>query len=163
MTIDELDAMGPEQFVAAIGWVFEHSPWVAERAASHGPFGTLGRLCDSLNRQVLEASLEEQLELLRAHPDLATRARVTRSSAREQSDAGLDRLTLAEYEAFRELNTAYKTKFNFPFLYAVKGSGKFAIIEAMRHRLASTPEVEFEEALKQVLRIARFRLEGIIE
>jgi 2-oxo-4-hydroxy-4-carboxy-5-ureidoimidazoline decarboxylase len=111
---------------------------------------------------VTEASREEQLDLLRAHPDLGTRARVSPSSTREQAGVGLDRLTQEEYDLLLELNNAWKEKFGFPFLYAVKGSDKFAIMEAMRRRLNSAPQEEFEEALRQVFRIAGYRLEEIV-
>ena len=161
MTVHEINALDAAQFVERIGWVFEHSPWVAQRAAVERPFQSFDDLCAHLNAQVAGAAHEEKLALLRAHPDLGTRGRVSASSEREQAGAGLDRLTTDEYERLLQLNTAWKEKFGFPFLYAVKGSGKFAIMEAMQRRLGSTPEEELEEALRQVFRIARFRLEEI--
>jgi 2-oxo-4-hydroxy-4-carboxy-5-ureidoimidazoline decarboxylase len=87
---------------------------------------------------------------------------VSPSSAKEQAGAGLDRLTQEEYDRLLRLNNAWKEKFGFPFLYAVKGSDKFAIMEAMERRLSSSPEEEFAEALRQVFRIARYRLEEIV-
>ena len=107
--------------------------------------------------------MEEQLALLRAHPDLGTRAKISPSSASEQAGAGLDQLTTAEYARLIGLNGAYREKFGFPFLYAVKGSGKFAILEALERRLSSSREEELQEALRQVFRIARFRLESIVD
>jgi 2-oxo-4-hydroxy-4-carboxy-5-ureidoimidazoline decarboxylase len=163
MTLAELNAPDAgDRFVEALGWVFEHSPWVADRAWLERPFASLDDLCDKMTAQVDAASREEQLALLCAHPDLGTRARVSRASAGEQAGAGLDQLTPDEYESLLRLNTAYKKKFGFPFLYAVKGSDKLAILEALGRRLESAPEEEFQAALGQVYRIARFRLEGII-
>jgi len=161
MTIAEINGLERPGFVEILGGIFEHSPWVAERAWSR-PFTSLDDLCAAMIAQVETATREEQLALLRAHPDLGTRARVSESSACEQAGVGLDRLTPEEYERLHRLNTAYKEKFGFPFLYAVKGSSKTAILEALALRLESTPEVEFREALRQVYRIARFRLEGLI-
>ncbi len=163
MTINEINSLDKTQFVELIGWVYEHSPWVAERAAADKPFQSLDDLCDCMNARVKSASPEEQRALLRAHPDLGTRARVSPSSAKEQAGAGLDRLTQEEYDCLIQLNNAWKEKFGFPFLYAVKGSDKLAIIEAMERRLHSPQEEEFAEALEQVFRIARYRLEEIVQ
>jgi 2-oxo-4-hydroxy-4-carboxy-5-ureidoimidazoline decarboxylase len=147
--------------LADIVHVYEDSPWVAERAWVRGPFVSLDELCKAMNSVVLEASAEEQLALLRAHPDLGTRARIGESSTSEQAGAGLDRLTPDEFALLTRLNTEYKEKFGFPFLYAVKGSGKAQILAALEARLRSTRDEEFVEALRQVFRIARFRLEEI--
>jgi len=151
--------MGREEFVTLLGPVYEDSPWVAERAWADRPFADLDHLCEGMELTVLSASRDEQLTLLRAHPDLGTRARIADSSAREQAGVGLDRLTDEEYNRLLQLNARYKEKFGFPFLYAVKGSDKHQILRALETRLGSTPEDEFDEALRQVFRIARFRLE----
>ena len=162
MTLDEINSLAPAQFVEQVGWVYEHSPWVAERAAEQRPFQSFDHLCTAMNARVKTATPEEQRALLCAHPDLGTRARVSPSSAKEQAGAGLDRPTQEEYDRLLRLNNAWKEKFGFPFLYAVKGSDKFAIMEAMERRLHSSPEEEFAEALRQVFRIARYRLEEIV-
>ena len=109
--------------------------------------------------EVERATYEEQSLLLRAHPDLGTRARMSTASADEQSGAGLDRLTPEEYQRLQEQNTAYHKKFGFPFLYAVKGSTKYDILRALDQRLKSPPSDEFHQALNQVYRIALFRLQ----
>ena len=163
MTMAEVNALDPASFVEKIGWVFENSPWVAERAAPARPFCSFDDLFEKMKAQVRNATETEQLDLLRAHPDLGTRARVSPSSAKEQSGASLDRLAQEEYDCLLSMNSAWKEKFGFPFLYAVKGSGKSAIMEAMRRRLCSTRDAEFHEALQQVFRIARFRLEEIVD
>jgi OHCU decarboxylase len=163
MTIEQVDALDRDDFVGVFGEIFEHSPWVAERAWQQRPFRSLGNLCAQMRDRVDAASRGEQLALIRAHPDLGTRAKVGQSSASEQASAGLDRLTVEEYDRLVSLNTAYKQRFQFPFIFAVKGSGKHAILAALDRRLHSTPEEEFAEALRQIYRIACFRLEMIIE
>lgn len=162
MRISDLNGLDLEGFVKAIGYVYEDSPWVAERAWATRPFESLVDLCDRMNQSVLTAAHEDQLALLRAHPDLGTKARIGESSTREQAGAGLDRLSPDEHARLLRLNAEYKERFGFPFLYAVKGSDKYRILSALESRLASTPEVEFAEALSQVFRIARFRLEEIV-
>lgn len=162
LSIEEINHFGQREFIEAIGWVFEHSPWVAERAWHGRPFASCADLSERMNGEVAAASKEEQLALLCAHPDLGTRAKVSPSSAGEQAGAGLDRLTSAEYLRLMDLNNAYRDKFGFPFLYAVKGSDKAAVLEALERRLSSNREDEFQEALRQVYRIARFRLESVV-
>ena len=117
MKIDEVNQYGKQQFAETLGWVFEDSPWVAERAWRHRPFASRTHLCETMKGEVEEASYQEQLALLRAHPDLGTRAKISSGSAGEQAGAGLDKLTEAEYARLMELNTAYRDKFAFPFLY----------------------------------------------
>lgn len=163
LPIEEINQYAQGQFIEALGWVFEHSPWVAERAWHRRPFASCAHLSEVMKSEVSAAPVEEQLDLLRAHPDLGTRARISPGSASEQAGVGLDRLTRDEYARLIGLNTAYREKFGFPFLYAVKGSDKAAIIEALERRLSSSRHDEFAEALRQVYRIARFRLEDIIQ
>ncbi len=163
MTLDELNSYPKQQFVDAIGWVFEHSPWVAERAWRKRPFKSFDDLSTRLIQEVQAASPDEQLALLCAHPDLGTRAKISASSAAEQSGAGLDQLTQPEYDTLVKLNAEYKRKFGFPFLFAIKGSDKATILEALKRRLKSTPDQEFQVALGHVFRIARFRLEDTIQ
>jgi 2-oxo-4-hydroxy-4-carboxy-5-ureidoimidazoline decarboxylase len=162
MTLEALNTMTPGQFTEAVGWVFEHSPWVAARAAASRPFAEASTLHAAMVHQVEIAAPAEQLALLRAHPDLGTRARLSEASTTEQAGAGLDRLTRAEFDRFTMLNESYKAKFGFPFLFAVKGSTKHDILRALEARLASSREDEFAEALQQVHRIAAFRLADYI-
>ena len=159
MTIAHLNFLERAQFVSAIGWVFEHSPWVAERAWTLRPFADAQGLYSAMVDQVERSLPEEQLALLRAHPDLGTRARVSEASSAEQAGAGLDQLTQAEFERLQKLNQAYRDKFGFPFLFAVKGSTKHDILDALERRARSSREEEYQVALDQVYRIARFRLE----
>jgi 2-oxo-4-hydroxy-4-carboxy-5-ureidoimidazoline decarboxylase len=158
MTIEELNGLPREAFVKELGWVFEHSPWVAERAWARRPFASIDALHAAMAAEVERASRDEQLRLLRAHPDLGTRMRMSAASAGEQSGAGLDRLTAVEFERLRDLNAAYSTRFGFPFILAVKGATNADIFASLERRLANEPEEEFRQALRQVHRIAAFRL-----
>ena len=163
MTIAGLNLLDRSGFVETIGWVFEHSPWVAERVWPSRPFDNLDALHTAMTNQVERATFAEKLAILQSHPDLGTRARLSPASAGEQTGAGLDSLTPSEFEQLHRWNAAYRTWFGFPFLLAVKGSTKQDVLRALQARIESTPEDEFREALRQVYRIARFRLEDLIE
>lgn len=162
MTITELNATDRSGFVDAIGWVFEHSPWVAERAWEMRPFDNVDALHDAMTAVMRAAARDEQLALLRAHPDLGTRATLRGASAGEQTGAGLDRLAPDEFARLHQLNEAYRERFSFPFLFAVKGGTTRQIFDALATRLPRTFEEEFDEALRQVSRIARFRLDDFV-
>jgi 2-oxo-4-hydroxy-4-carboxy-5-ureidoimidazoline decarboxylase len=162
VTLREVNASDRARFVETVGWVFEHSPWVAERAWIKRPFTSLEQLHSAMVAEVTAASPLEQLSLLRAHPDLGTRGALSAASATEQAGAGLGDLTQDEFERLHRLNSAYRDKFGFPFLYAVKGSTKHDILKALEARLPASREREMAEALDQVARIARFRLEELI-
>jgi len=142
--------------------VFEHSPWVAEGAWNQRPFLSVDALHAAMVDVMSAAPQAAQLALLQAHPDLGARARMSEASAGEQAGAGLDRLSPDEFAQLHELNAAYRQKFGFPFLFAVKGSTKHDILAALQRRLRSSEQDEFAEALRQVYRIARFRLDGLV-
>jgi 2-oxo-4-hydroxy-4-carboxy-5-ureidoimidazoline decarboxylase len=166
ISADELQRLEQERFVALFGGVFEHAPWVAERAFAAGPFHTVEALHGAMVEAMRRAPREQQLALIRAHPDLAGRAAVagelSAASSAEQAGAGLDLCTPAEFERFRELNDEYKEKFGFPFILAIKGRTSAEILAIFAQRLELAPEAEFEEALNQIARIARFRLKDLI-
>jgi 2-oxo-4-hydroxy-4-carboxy-5-ureidoimidazoline decarboxylase len=161
MTVPEINALSREEFVARLGWLFENSPWVAERVWEGRPFASLQDLHGAAIAAVQGASRDEQLALLRAHPDLGTRARVSAASAGEQKGAGLDALSPEEFDGLADLNRRYREKFGFPFLYAVKGSTKDDILLALTVRLDSDYEEELHQALWEVGRIAWFRLQDM--
>jgi 2-oxo-4-hydroxy-4-carboxy-5-ureidoimidazoline decarboxylase len=167
LTLAHMNQMSALQFRRALGGVFEHSPWVAERARAARPFASLEALHAAMVRVVRDASREEQLALLRAHPDLAGRAaragNLSAASLTEQSGAGLDRLTDEEYERFGRLNAGYREKFGFPFIVAVRQQDKTAILAAFERRLGNTAAEEIEAALAQVFAITRFRLDGLVK
>jgi 2-oxo-4-hydroxy-4-carboxy-5-ureidoimidazoline decarboxylase len=158
-SLAEVNAMPAEAFVSAFGDVAEHSPWVARHAASLRPYRSCDAMvtafCDSLRA----ASPQSQLALIRAHPDLATKAKLTSDSRREQTGAGLDALTEAEFARFNHLNELYKSKFDFPFIFAVKGATKEQILESFSERISNTQDDEFALAIEQICRIFRFRIE----
>ena len=121
----------------------------------YGPFPSEIAMAE----QVMGALPEEQVALIRAHPDLGTRARMSSASSEEQAGAGLDHLTLEEYDQLQSLNSAYREKFSFPFIYAVKGSTRQDILSALERRLSNDPAAEHAMALAQIYRIAQNRLE----
>ena len=162
--------MARDEFVAAYGGIFEHSPWVAEDAfalelgpAHDSAVGLHNALCRAFRR----ADPARRLDVLRAHPDLAGKLaaakRLTASSAREQASAGLDALTDEERAAFTELNDAYAARHGFPFIIAVRDHDKAGILAAFRRRIEHDRETEFAEACRQVERIARLRLEALFQ
>ena len=151
-----------DQFIARYGPLFEHSPWVAQRAATMLPFSSMHA---GLMKVVYDATPEEQLSLIRAHPELAGKANVdgslTEASAAEQASAGLDQLTQEEFDRFHVLNAAYAKKFGFPFIICVRLTNKAGILAAMESRLGNDRETEIATALEQIGEIVRLRLEMV--
>ncbi len=162
MTMDEVNMLDQPAFVKRVGWVFEHSPWVAERAWAFRPFADASALQRLMTVAMRSANGAEQLALLQAHPDLGARARMSEASVNEQAGVGLNHLNQDEFDQLQRLNSEYKQKFGFPFLYAVKGSDKHGILAALERRLTNNQDDEFQEALTQVTRIAGFRIEELI-
>ena len=163
--------MGPSEmsrsvFLARFGAVYEASPWVAEAVWPQAETGALedpGVLAREMRTVVDAAPLEMKLALIRAHPELASRAKMADASVREQSGAGLDQCSPAEFDAFQRLNAAYNARFGFPFIIAVKGLTRAEILAAFAARLANDPETEFEAAIEQIHRIAGFRLADLMK
>ena len=162
MNLADLNARNRDAFIETLGWVFEDAPWVAERAWARGPFASVEALHQAMIDVVQQASEGEQLALLRAHPDLGTRARISDASTGEQQSAGLDRLGREEYARLQRLNDEYRDRFGFPFLFAVKGSTKEDVLAALEARVGRSRDEELIEALRQVYRIAGFRLEDAL-
>ncbi len=162
LTIEALNAMPVAQFTTALGAIFEHSPWVAERAAPLRPFRTREELHRALCRQLAQASMAEQDALIRAHPRLGARGRqraqLTQSSANEQSRAGLDACTDEEFAELLRLNELYMARFALPFILAVRDHTPDSILASMRQRLGNDLPTERATALQQVNLIAGFRL-----
>ena len=158
--------MDVQDFISKYGGVYEHSPWVAESvAADAADVDDIDGLAALMVDCVDNAAPEKQLALIRAHPDLAGKAQVagelTPDSTDEQASAGLDQCSKVEYERFQALNDAYKEKFGFPFVMAVRGSSRTEILEAFSDRLRNDYDVEFETALAEIHKIARLRLEAM--
>lgn len=158
--------MDSHDFIARYGAIYEHSPWVAERVAIFAAdIEDKNRLADLMADCVDNADTEKQLVLIRAHPDLAGKLQVagelTDESTQEQASAGLDQCSKIEYERFQALNDAYKEKFGFPFVMAVRKSNREEILEAFGARLQNDYDAEFETALTEIHKIARLRIDAM--
>jgi 2-oxo-4-hydroxy-4-carboxy-5-ureidoimidazoline decarboxylase len=166
ISIADINAMRPDEFVAALGGVFEHSPWIAERAFVRRPFADMAGLHEAMVDVVRSASREEQLGLLRAHPELAGReaqaGTLTADSTAEQRSAGLNALTRDEMARVARLNHAYRDRFGFPFIIAVRRHSKDGIFAEFERRLGNDAETERRECLEQVYIITRLRLDALV-
>lgn len=167
MTLDQLNQLDQAAFTEVLGAIFEHSPWVAERTWPQRPFASLDALHTALCDSLAAADDHARLALIRAHPRLAGKAAIagelTLSSRQEQRGAGLDQCTAEEFALLNELNTQYDARFGFPFILAVRGHDRHSIIANMQVRITRAPEVERAEALRQIERIAAFRLADTID
>jgi len=167
VTLDDLNRMDQSAFVAALGDIFEHAPWVAEATHNGRPFPSLQALHEAMTTAVRGAGDARQMTLISAHPDLAGKAAregtMTADSEHEQSSAGLDRLSEDEIAAFHRLNNAYREKFGMPFIICVRRHGKASILRNFERRLENSSGVEQEVALTEIFRIAALRLDERIE
>jgi 2-oxo-4-hydroxy-4-carboxy-5-ureidoimidazoline decarboxylase len=161
-SIAELNQMSQEAFVEALGAVFEDTPTIAQQAWQSRPFTDIDNLHQKMVDVAKSISEDEQLALIRAHPDLGSKAKMADASVKEQAGVGLDRLTSEEYDRFHSLNQAYKDKFKFPFIIAVRNHTKTSILNAFERRLQSTADVERQTAIAEIAQIARFRLQDLI-
>lgn len=153
------------EFAARFGGVYEDSPWVAEAVWPRVEAGELDEreaLAGAMRAVVDAASHERKLALIRAHPELASRAQMADASVREQAGAGLDQCSPEEFAAFQRLNAAYQARFGFPFIVAVKELTRQEILAALEARLENAPEAEFETAVAQIHRIAGLRLRDLM-
>ena len=161
-----LNAADRATFVAAVGFAFEHSPWIAEAAWERRPFANLDALHAALADAVAEAPEARKLALIAAHPDLAGRVaregRLTASSRREQAAAGLDRLDPAELARFETANAAYRARFGFPFVICAREHDKASILAALERRATRERAAEIATALDEIAKIARLRLEDAL-
>lgn len=161
-TVAELGELDAAAFAAALGAVAEHSPWVAEAAHARGPFATLGELRAAFAAAILTAPPERQLDLLRAHPELAGRearaGALTAASAGEQRAARLDALTADELGRLRALNAAYGERFGFPFISCVREHSVASLLAWGDARLERAAEQERDTALAEVTKIVALRL-----
>ncbi|MFT0734717.1 2-oxo-4-hydroxy-4-carboxy-5-ureidoimidazoline decarboxylase [Ralstonia wenshanensis] len=165
-TLSQLNGMDASQFVQVLGGIYEHSPWVAEQAATQRPFASAEALAAAMRNVVDTAGVEPQLKLVRAHPELAGKAAVrgelTAESTREQSGAGLNLCTPEEFARLQALNAQYNEKFGFPFILAVRGYDRQGIIENFSQRVENDRDTELRASLEQIHRIAGFRLADLI-
>ena len=150
-------------FLEKFGHIFEHSPWVVERAWERRPFADADKLHSALMAEIAAADPQLQLDLIKAHPELAARVALTDASAAEQMGAGLKQLSAAEFERFSALNAAYREKFGFPFVICVRMQTKASILAAFETRLGADPASERAEAIAQIGLIAKLRLQDLLE
>ncbi|MDH2384103.1 2-oxo-4-hydroxy-4-carboxy-5-ureidoimidazoline decarboxylase [Bradyrhizobium sp. CER78] len=159
----ELNACSRDTFVAALANIFEHSPWIAERAAARRPFTGIGDLFAAMREAVDQAPADLRMALIKAHPDLADKtqraAGLTVESNAEQNSVGLDRLSDAEYEAFERVNTAYRSKFGFPYIVCVRRHTKDSILRDFARRLPNDLATETQTSVDEICRIAALRLD----
>ena len=167
MALAKLNAADEAGFMAALGDVYEHAPWVAQAALKQRPFVTLAALHAAMMDAVRAAPPEQRLALIKGHPDLAGKAAragtMTVESKAEQASAGLDRLSEAEFAQFHRLNDAYREKFGMPFIICVRRHSKDSILQQFERRLQNTMSAETKTALGEIFRIAALRLDQRIE
>jgi OHCU decarboxylase len=167
VSLSSLHAAGRAAFVERVGPIFEHSPWIAERAWDRRPFADRVALLAALLAVVAEAAEAEQLNLVRAHPDLAGRlarqGRVTADSAREQAAAGLAALTPEQLAEIERLNEAYQARFGFPFVICARLNNVETIVRALRERVNHGRDTELAVALEEIGKIAALRLAERVE
>jgi len=167
MTLDHLNAADQAGFVAAVGDVFEHAPWVAERAYAARPFASVAALHAAMIQALVAAPRDQQFAFLRGHPELAGKVAragaMTADSKAEQGGLGLDRLTDADFARFERVNAAYAKKFGFPFIVCVRlHKSAESILAAFEQRVGNDPQTEFATAVAEIGHITRLRLEDRI-
>ncbi|MEL6455759.1 MAG: 2-oxo-4-hydroxy-4-carboxy-5-ureidoimidazoline decarboxylase [Cyanobacteria bacterium J06623_5] len=162
-SIEAINQMTQAEFVQRFGHIFEETPTVAKTAWTARPFTKLDDLHKKMVAVVHRMSPAEKLALIRAHPELGAKAEMADASVQEQASAGLNRLNAKDYQKIQTLNAAYKEKFGFPFVVAVKGMSVKDVIAAMETRVGSEREEEVARSLAEIYKIARFRLESTIE
>jgi OHCU decarboxylase len=165
-SLQELNGLSPSDFVAVVGPIFEHSPWIAETAASQRPFADGTALLTALLAIVENSGEEKQVRLIQAHPDLVGRAALagtlTPESNREQASAGLDQLSAEHVAAFQNHNRAYREKFGFPFVICARLNKRDAILRGFETRLRNERAQEIKTALAEIGKIARLRLQDLL-
>ena len=162
-SIDTFNKLDKSEFLSTFGNVFEKTEWIAEKCYNSKPFNNVQELVNKMMETFENSIKEKHLEILNSHPDLAVKKKLTKESENEQANANLNQCTNEEFEEFNKLNEKYKKKFGFPFIIAVKGKNKNEILNIFRQRITNNINLEFEEAKKQVKKIATFRLSEIIK
>ena len=161
--INKINKLSKSEFIKVFANIFENARWIAEELYKQKPFKDFDELSSKMMNIFEISSKEKKLKILNEHPNLGDKTKIsslTPDSLKEQKAAGLDQCTKEEFNEFKKLNDTYK-KFGFPFILAVKGKGKIEILDNFRKRINSEPQTEFEEAIKQVKKIASLRLEEL--
>jgi len=162
-SVDKVNKLSKSDFISIFGNVFEKTEWIAEKAYNSKPYKNFEELFLKMMKIFENSEKESHLEILNAHPDLAIEKKLTKDSRNEQENANLNECSEEEFKEFKKLNEEYKKKFGFPFIIAVKGKNKEEILNSFRQRITNNINLEFEEAKKQVKKIASFRLSEIIK
>ena len=162
--INKINKLPKSEFIKVFGNIFESSSWISEELYKLKPFSSFGDLSTKILGIFENTTKDNQIKILKAHPDLANKTKIgslTSDSKNEQNSAGLDKCTSEEFNEFKNLNFEYKKKFGFPFIFAVKDKSKLEILTNFRKRISCDINIEFEEAKKQVKKIASLRLSEI--
>lgn len=164
--LSDLNSCSREEFVVALGNVFEHSPWIAEQAAMGRPFENVQQLFDAMKTVVDQTAPDLRLAFIRGHPDLANKAQraagLTAESSAEQYSAGLDQLSDAEFQAFERVNNAYRAKFGFPYVVCARRHTKGSILRDFEHRLPNDHATEMQNSINEIYRIAALRVAELV-
>ena len=161
--INKINKLPESEFIKVFANIFENARWIAEELYKQKPFVDFNELSAKMMNIFEMSSKEKKLKILNDHPDFGNKTKIsslTPDSLKEQKNAGLDQCTKEEFNEFKKLNDAYK-KFGFPFILAVKNKSKIEILNNFRARINSKPQIEFEEAIRQVKKIAKLRLENL--
>jgi 2-oxo-4-hydroxy-4-carboxy-5-ureidoimidazoline decarboxylase len=161
--INKINKLSKSEFIKVFTNIFENASWIAEELYNQKPFDNFEELSSKILDIFETTTRDKQLKILNAHPDLANKTKIsllTPDSLKEQTSAGLDQCTEEEFSEFKKLNDTYK-KFGFPFILAVKEKTKIEILNNFRKRISSDPEIEFDEAVKQIKQIASLRLKEL--
>ena len=162
-SLNKVNKLSKSDFISIFGNVFEKTDWIAEKAYALKPFNNFQELFSKMMEIFENSKKEKHIEILNAHPHLAVEKKLTEDSKNEQKNASLNQCNDAEFIEFKKLNEEYEKKFGFPFIIAVKGKNKEEILNSFRQRITNNINLEFEEAKKQVKKIASFRLSEIIK
>ena len=160
-SINSINQLNKSDFLSIFGNIFEKTEWIAEKVFDLKPFKSNDDLFSKMINKYENCDKEQILIILNSHPELAVEKKLTKDSSNEQSGASLNECTLVEFEEFKKLNIEYRAKFGFPFIIAVKGKNKNNILNDFRKRIQNDLNSEFEEAKKQVMKIASFRFNDI--
>jgi len=162
-SIDKINKLSKPDFISIFGNIFEKTEWIAQKSYDSKPYKNYEELFLKMMEIFENTNKENHLKILNAHPDLAVEKKLTKDSKNEQKNASLNQCTSEEFIEFKKLNEKYKVKFGFPFIIAVKGKNKEEILNSFRQRITNNINLEFEEAKRQVKKIANFRLSEIIK
>ena len=162
-SIDKVNKLSKSDFISIFGNVFEKTEWIAQKSYDSKPYKNFEELFSKMMEVFENSNKESHIKILNVHPDLAVEKKLTKDSKKEQKNSSLNQCTEKEFLEFKKLNEEYKKKFGFPFIIAVKGKNKEEILNSFRQRITNNINLEFEEAKKQVKKIANFRLSEIIK